>query len=335
MEIEKIKRNRTTSSIVGKSFYKILEGFPLYLTQTTDISLNEVFEVGIHEPTNSLYICNKGASLHTKTPTSQKDYITYHMRFGIFIPNHGLEIVNLGIVGNLDESKSIVMRPESACAPSFLFGSQRCNCHDQWILSRELAGYYNEFKVPDLKGKDLEIYIRKQFDINKNGIPTSKNNSQAFLLIHMDSQNGMGSGVIDDKFNGSLTSTAFLRHGGEYTIEQKYLTSMAEGFTGLGIPLDPRRLNNAAGYNVPVIILDYLGIEKPIIALTNNNEKVEELKKAGYSVDRLSLFARADNSCYSETKDRRAEFGHEIPIGLETNIEKEFSRLTQELDWRI
>lgn len=335
METKIKSRNENILEIEGSLFYKILEALPPHLKQDSNKPLNELYEVGIHKPTGSIYVCNKGASLLTKTPVSQKDYITYHIGFGIFMPNHGAEIVNLGVVGNIERSNSVIIRPESACAPSFLFGSQRCNCYDQWILARELAGHYNEFEVPDLKGMELEDCIKEQFEINENGIPVSKKSSQTFLLMHMDSQNGMGSGAIEGRYNPDLTLTAFLRHRGEYSAEQIFSTSMAGGFTSLGISPDPRKLNESAGYKTPVVVLDYLGIKKPIIALTNNREKVKVLKEAGYNVDRLDFFARVNHSCYLETEDRRNEFGHEIPQGLETNIEQEFSRLNQELDQRI
>ncbi len=335
METKIRSRNKKVLEIEGELFYKILEALPPHLKQDSNRPLDELYEVGIHKPTGSIYVCNKGASLFTKTPESKKDYVTYHIGFGIYIPNHGAEAVNLGIVGNIGKSKSVIIRPESACAPSFLFGSQRCNCYDQWILARELAGHYNEIVVPDLKGKKLESYIKEKFEIDDSRIPVSKNGSQAFLLMHMDSQNGMGSGAIEDRYNPDLTLTAFLRHRGEYSAEQIFSTSMAGGFASLGIEPDPRRLNDSAGYKTPVVVLDYLGINKPLIALTNNKEKVNALRDAGYIVERLDFFARANDSCYLETEDRRNEFGHEIPKNLETNIEQELTRLKHDLDAKL
>ena len=120
------RRNKRIVEVRGSLFNHILEALPPHLTQErAPESLEQLYDIGIHIPTGSIYICNKGASLYTKTPETKTDYITHHIGFGIYIPNHGAEIVNVGIVGDIEKSKSVVLRPESACAPSFLFGSQR------------------------------------------------------------------------------------------------------------------------------------------------------------------------------------------------------------------
>ncbi len=323
---EMARRNEKIVEFKGSLLYRILEALPPYLNQNSfPRDLEKLYDAGIHLPTGSIYVCNKGASLLTKTPESKKDYITQHIGFNLLIPNHGNEIVNVGVVGDLNEGKSVVLRPESACAPSFIFGSQRCNCYDQWVLSRELAGSYNPVDTDELKGRELEDFV-----VNYN--PKLEKNRQAFMLIHMDSQNGMGSGAIDKKYNPNLTETAFMRHRGEYSAEQVFSTSMAGGFTSIGITPDPRKLNDNAGYKIPGIILDYFSVKKPIIAFTNNNDKTKELEKAGYIVFPINFFARANSSCSLETEDRRKEFGHNIPEGLETSIEQEFERVKQEID---
>lgn len=328
--------NRKNSRIVefkSSLFNHVLEALPPYLSQNrAPQQLNELYEAGIHQPTGSIYICNKGASLHTKTPESKKDYVTYHIGFNLYIPNHGVEIVNVGIVGDLKNGKSVVLRPESACAPSFLYGSQRCNCYDQWVLSRQLAGHFNPVDINNLSGRDLENFIVAYFQKGENNIPRPKESQQAFVLLHMDSQNGMGSGAIENEYNPNLTETAFLRHRGEYSAEQIFSTSMAEGFISIGITPDPRKLNDFIGYKIPGIILDYFGVDEPIIALTNNNEKTTELRKAGYNVFPVNFFARANGSCSLETEDRRKEFGHNIPKGLETTLEQEFKRVKEEIE---
>lgn len=330
---EYLSRNEKTLQIRGDMFYKILEILPPNLTQKkAKQSLDGLYEVGFHMPTRSIYICNKGASLHTKTPETKKDYLTYHFGFGIYMPNHGLEAVNVGIVGDLANSKTVVVRPESACAPSFLFGSQRCNCYDQWILAKELAGYYGSIDLPKLQGIELEEFIQNHFQKDETGLPKPKINSQGFLLIHLDSQNGMGSGAMRDKYNPDLTLTAFLRHRGEYSAEQIFSTSMAGGFSSIGLLPDPRVLNDNSGYKIPSVILDYFGITKPLIALTNNQKKIDALRDSGHNVQRVGFYARADSSCYLETEDRRNEFGHIIPKEIECTLEQEFQRVKDEID---
>lgn len=320
------RKNNNIIEFNGDLLYGVLESLPPYLSQSSaSKDLGALYKAGIHLPTGSIYVCNKGASLLTKTPESKKDYVTCHIGFNLHIPNHGVEIVNVGIVGDLNKGKSIVLRPESACAPSFIFGSQRCNCYDQWILSRELAGDYNSVDIKGLKDRELENFV-----INYS--PTQEQSRQAFILIHMDSQNGMGSGAISNRYNPDLTETAFMRHRGEYSAEQTFSTSMAGGFTSIGITPDPRKLNDNAGYKVPGIILDYLEVNKPLITLTNNKEKITELKNTGYTVFPITFFARANGSCSLETEDRRKEFGHNIPKGLETSIEEEFERVKQEIE---
>jgi len=325
-------KNRKIIEFKGKQLYKILENAPLYLNQDqAPQPLGEIYEAGIHIPTGSIYICNKGAALQTQTSESKKDYLTYHVGFSLLIPNHGLEMVNVGIVGDLKKGSSVVLRPESACAPSFIFGSQRCNCYDQWILARELAADFNPVDLSDLKGKELEEFVSSFFERRGNWVPQPKESGQAFVLIHMDSQNGMGSGALENKYNPYLTQTAFMRHRGEYSAEQIFNTSVAGGFRSIGIPPDPRKLNNNAGYKVPGIILDYLGVDKPVLALTNNSGKTNKLRSAGYEVFPINFFARANGACSLETEDRRTEFGHNIPEGLEISIEQEFERVKKEI----
>lgn len=318
------RKNQKVTKVQGSLLHKILEALPPHLSQArAEQPLEQIYDVGIHQPTGSLFVCNKGAILHTKTPLTQKDYLTYHVGFGIYLPEHGLELINVGISGDLENSETVIVRPESACTPSFIFGSQRCNCYDQWVLARELAGHYNQVKMPNIKGQELEEHIKAS---------SPRNRSQAVILIHMDSQNGMGSGSIEGEYNPNLTATAFLRHRGEYTAEQAFSTSVAGGFTSIGIQPDPRKLNDGVGYKVPAIILDYFGICKPVITLTNNKDKIKALQNSGYDVKPVQCFARADNSCYLETEDRRKEFGHDIPKGIETTIEKELKRIKHQID---
>lgn len=322
--------------IKGDFFFEILNYLPPVLKQKNVlIPLDEIFDVAKHVPTNSIMVSNKGAVLHTKTPITQKDYLTYHIRFGIFRPRYGFETVNVGIVGNINAYDRLIIRSESACAPSFIFGSQRCNCHDQWILARELAGHYNQIEMPDKKGKDLEKFIKDGFEFDQRKFPVAKTGGLAFMLIHHDSQNGMGSGALEEGYNSSLTETAFLRHGGEYTAEQKYDVSMAGGLRALGLPDDPRTTHDSVAYKIAPMILDYFLVNNYLVVLTNNEKKTEALSDFGYPVERIGFFGRADNSSYLETEDRRKEYGHDIPENLEVTFEEEFERVKAEIDRTI
>lgn len=291
--------NKKIKKYKGKKLIEALAKAPLNLSNKKAlINLKDVLESGVHLATKTEYVCNKGASLLCDAPKSGKKYITRHIRFGLSIPGHGYELVNVGIVGDIENSKKIILRPESACAPSFLFGSQRCNCYDQWILTRELAAKHNEVKIPSIPTEELEEWI-----VN------NRSKGQGFIFIHLDSQNGMGSGAIEG-YNPNSTETAFLRHAAEYTTEQKYNVSISKGFQLLGLKPDPRRTN--LGYLIASIVLDCLGINKPLIVLTNNSLKLKALSKTNNRIEAINLHGRIDKACELETRDRKNEFGHNI-----------------------
>ena len=313
--------------IKGKLFLRIIKYFPPYLDQnTSEYPLDTLYNIAIHLPTKTLIIANKGASLLCKTPLSNKNFILFHVGLIIYHPKHGIEIADTGIVGNILTSKKVIVRTESACSPSFIFNSQRCNCYDQWKLMQELAGEFNTIDVPKINAQELERKISSYYQLNSQSIPVTKNSNQAFILVHLSSQNGMGSGAIENTFVDDLTTNAFIRHRAEYSAEQIHQTSMAGGFKAIGLIPDPRKTNFSFAYKITAIILDYFNAPKQVALFTNNKEKIRQLKKAGYLVERQTLLGRVDRASSIELRDRKKEYNHLIP----NNIKK--LKINDELD---
>ena len=326
-------RDENIALIKGNLFLEVLENLPPHLQQSKAlVPLKSLYSIFFHKPTRSLIIANKGASLLSKSILSRRLFVLYHFGLLIYLPTQGLEIVDVGVVGNLRKSKFVILRPESACSPSFIFGSQRCNCYDQWLLAQELACEYNEIKKPKLSPKKLEQFLISYFSSNENGFLSSKSDNQVFILIHLSSQNGMGSGVIENNFVDDLTANAYIRHRGEYSAEQLYNMSMAGGFKAIGITPDPRKLNKGLSYKIPNIVLDYLNSPKMVIALTNNEDKLKALKNSGYDVQRLQFIARVNEGSQIETDDRRKEFGHLIPENIKISWKQEFLNIKKSID---
>jgi hypothetical protein len=248
------------------------------------------------------------------------------------MPKHGIETVDVGISGDITQGDFIVLRPESACSPSFIVGSQRCNCFDQWTLVRELAAFHNPIKLPKkVTADEFESYIFNYFKPNEKNIPIPKVKGMGFMFIHMASQNGMGSGANDHEYVEDMTATAYMRHRGEYTAEQVHSASLAGGFTAIGLVPDPRKLNDFAGYKIPGVILDYYDVKKPIVTLTNNGDKVRVLKNQGFDIMRIQFVGRSDIACGVETKDRTEEFLHNIPLGFKTSLDEDLKRVNKQI----
>lgn len=327
------KKNDAIYLATGKLFLEIIENMPPRLVQANaEVRLDTIYEAGYHTKTGAMFVCNKGAYLLARTIKSEKYYPSAHVGFAIYMPQHGIETVDVGIAGDITQGDFIILRPESACSPSFIIGSQRCNCFDQWTLVRELAAMHNPIKLPKkLSPEQFEKYIFSQFVANEKNIPIPKTKGLGFLFIHMASQNGMGSGVNEHEFVDDMTATAYMRHRGEYTAEQVHSASLAGGFTAIGLVPDPRKLNNRAGYKIPGVILDYYGVHKPILALTNNVDKVEVLQEQGFDIMRVQFVGRSDIACGVETKDRTQEFLHNIPIGFKTSQTQDLKRVNKQI----
>lgn len=327
------KRDKEISIIQGNLLEKVLESLPPYLDhQKAKVPLSTIFTSFFHGPTNSLVVVNKGASLLSKSILSGRYMIIRHVGFVVYLPNQGIEIIDVGIAGNIQKSSFVVLRPESACSPGFMFGSQRCNCYDQWLLTQELAAEYNMIEKPDLSPQKLEEFLMSGMSLDEHDSLISRTSGQAFMMMHFTSQNGMGSGVMENNFVHDLTVNAFIRHRGEYSAEQAYNTSVAGGFKALGLMPDPRKLNNGLSFKLSSTIADYFNAPKNVALLTNNVDKLNALRGSGYKVKRLQLVARAGDGGNIENDDRRNEFGHMIPEGIKISWQEEFARLRGEID---
>lgn len=244
----------------------------------------------------------------------------------------GVEYANAGIVGNVYNDK-IVLRTESACTPSFIFGSQRCNCYHQWKIVRELATEYNKIETPDIdNGDEFEKWVQKQF-VYENGKHICQNKSDlGFVMLHIDSQNGMGSGYTENEFVFDLTERASIRHRGEYTSEQVYNTTMYGGFTTIGIDGDPRRKGDGVGYKLTPVILDYLNINKEIIMLTNNPLKIKAMEDMEYKIIRVKSIGAVNVAGATEARERGSEFHHLDIDGNIVTFKEDYDRIKEELN---
>jgi hypothetical protein len=306
--------------VQGELFYRSLEHFSPYLKKNS--KLCRLFTVVYHQASSSLIIANKGATIVARHENS-RPYVLTHIGLLIIHPNRGVECVDVGINGDLQKNKLIILRPESACTPSFLMNSQRCNCFDQWSITHKLISSINPLPKSAMREHNVERFLLENEINYKSQI--------AFCLIHLSSQNGMGSGR-NTNFRNDIYEAAHMRHRGEYTAEQVFGTSMAGGFISIGLKPDPRAEKKLSGYSIIPIVLDYLGVKnKKILLLSNNLLKEKVLLDAGFRIRRLGLFGRIDKYDLAETYDRIHEFGHIIPNKLQITKSKEFKRLKNEI----
>ena len=313
-------------------FYEILLNFVTGLdNEKATGDLAEIYDVSVHMKTKALIIANKGATLFSLTEKHEVPNIIRHIGMCVYMPHLGMEYVNVGISGNIYDN-DIVLRTESACTPSFLFGSQRCNCHYQWKNVRELAGYFNPIVTPDIDdGDEFEEWVQKQFKYeNGRHIYQGKSNA-GIIMLHVDSQNGMGSGYTENEFVFDLAERASLRHRGEYTAEQTYKTTMYGGFTTIGINGDPRGENNGVGYQITPVVLDYLDANKRVIMLTNNPLKIGKMKEFGYEIIRVKSIGAVNVAGATEAKQRGSEFHHMDICENHISFSEDYERMKMEI----
>lgn len=313
-------------------FSKIIANFVTSLNQEkAEGDLMDIYDIAIHTKTKALIIANKGATLYSLTEKYETPHLVRHIGMCIYMPGIGVEYANAGIVGNIYDDK-IVLRTESACTPSFLFGSQRCNCHYQWKNIRELSAYFNKIEVPNIQnGDEFEAWVQKQYKY-ENGKHIYQNNSKlGFVMLHIDSQNGMGSGYTENEFVFDLSERASIRHRGEYTSEQTYKTTMYGGFTTIGINGDPRSENDNIGYKITPVILDYLGANHEVIMLTNNPLKIKQMQDFGYKIIRIKSIGAVNVAGSTEATQRGTEFHHLDITGDLTSFKEDYERIKKEI----
>ncbi len=314
-----------------KLFNDVLENFGTVLPNEAALhDLSTLYDIGLHLDTGALIITNKGATLFCHSPRTQTPFICRHIGCCVYLPGLGIEVANIALVGNVYDGP-VVLRSESACTPSFLFGSQRCNCAHQWETIRELAAHFNPAKPPAIEcGREFEKWVQRQFTYDR-GKHIAMNAGQGMIMIHVDTQNGMGSGYSKNEFSFDLFSRASLRHRGEYSAEQIHQTSMAGGFHAIGITPDPRGENNDIGYKITSILLDWLHVSKDLIFLSNNKSKIRQLESAGYRVKRIKSLGTVNAAGAQEAEERGTEFDH-LDIGPAfISFEEEMARLINDI----
>lgn len=311
----------------ARMFEKVISTFGANLDAgKAEHGLETVYEAGIHKKTGALVICNKGATLFSYSPKRRTPHLVRHIGFCLYVPGLGVEFVNVGLVGDIYGGPT-VLRSESACTPSFLFGSERCNCAHQWETARELAAAFNRTDPPPITcGRKFEAWVRERV-VYRDGRHVPKRRGTGFILMHLDTQNGMGSGYTEGHFAFDLYSRASLRHRGEYSSEQVHGTTMAGGFRAIGLEPDPRKENDMAGYKVTFIVLDYLGAAKDLVFLSNNPLKMRCLEKNGYRITRLSLMGEINVAGAQEARERGEGFEHLDICGKPVSFEEEFEKL--------
>jgi len=318
-----------------KLFNSVIENFgPMVKQNKAQYNLMDIYNVAFHRPTGTLIVANKGAILYSLSPRSFTPYITHHIGLSLYIPNHGTEIVNVGLVGNIYNDE-FILRSESACTPSFLFGSQRCNCAHQWDVFKEVAAAFNKIDAPKIEnGVDFEKWVQEQVTID-NDQYFPKKEGLGFVLMHIDTQNGMGSGYTENEFSHDLYTRSSLRHRGEYTSEQVFKTTMAGGFHAIGISPDPRSSNKGSGYNVTATVLDYLKAPKKVVFLTNNPLKMKALTNGGYQIKRVKYIGEVSLAGAKEAYERGVEFDHLDIDDTSVTFEEEFQRVCSVINYQL
>lgn len=162
-------------------FQEILAYFGPALNKPS-IDLKQVYDAALHVPTGSLIVASKGMDLPCTSPKTNVPYNTRHIGATVYRPGLGVEVVNIGLVGNVFDGE-LFFRYESACAPAFYFGSQRCDCFKSWVEIRELAARLSS--------------------------------TQGAVMMHIDSQSGKGGGFSPGIFSFDLSSRALMRQLGE------------------------------------------------------------------------------------------------------------------------
>ena len=313
-------------------FNKVISNFVTSLEQEkAEGDLMKIYDIAVHIKTKALIIANKGATLYSLTEKYETPHLVRHIGMCVYMPGIGMEYANAGIVGNIYD-KEIVLRTESACTPSFLFGSQRCNCHYQWKNIRELSAHFNQINTPNIEnGDEFESWVQEQYKYD-NGKHIYQNNSKlGFVMLHVDSQNGMGSGYTENEFVFDLSERASMRHRGEYTSEQTYKTTMYGGFTTIGINGDPRGENDNIGYKITPVILDYLDASKKVIMLTNNPLKIKQMQNFGYEIIRVKSIGAVNVAGSTEATQRGTEFHHLDINGDLTSFKEDYERIKEEI----
>ncbi|HCC08350.1 MAG TPA: hypothetical protein DEP72_09370 [Clostridiales bacterium] len=335
--LEKARTDESEQKVIMISdkdlFDKIIRNFGGALDKdAAKYDLQTLYDIGIHKQTGALIISNKGATLYSLSERTNTPHLVRHIGFYVYMPGLGIEFANVGLVGDIYNGK-VVFRTESACTPSFLFASQRCNCRYQWENIRELSAYFNKTEAPTFdNGEDFEKWVQNQLDYRDGKHNFKQKGDIGFIMLHVDTQNGMGSGYTKDEFTFDLFERASIRHRGEYSAEQIHKETMAGGFKAIGLEPDPRGENNSVGYKISPVILDYLGASKELICLTNNPFKMKQLEDFGYKLTRIKMIGAVNMAGAQEAEQRGTEFNHMDIDGENISFESDVERVKQEIN---
>ncbi len=323
------EKRKTLSLNDSHLFDELIELFgPALTTKKAKVDLRKIYRVAFHVKSGSLIVANRGVTILCHSPLSETPYITRHIACSLYKPDLGVESINMGIVGDIYSNMPIV-RAESACPPAFLFGSQRCNCHYQWASVRELAAHFNPIQPPSgLSPEAFESWVQSQF-IHKEDRDIPLTSGRGVVLMHLDSQAGMGSGYTEGEFTMDLYNRALMRQLGENSVEEQFHTSIFEGYSSLGIRPDSRGAGSEAGYQVPAIALDFLGANPEIVVLSNNKHKIKWLESYGFNVHRVKSLGKVGQAGRREASERGRDFAHLEMDGEEISFEEELNRLKQ------
>jgi len=293
--------------------------------------LQRIYRICLHTKTKALIIANFGATLFSFSEKTGTPHIVRHIGTCVYVPELGMEYANIGLVGNVYGDK-VVLRTESACTPAFLFGSQRCNCYYQWVNIRELSASFTPIEAPEISdGDEFEQWVQKQFVFENGKHIYQQKSNLGFIMLHIDSQNGMGSGYTKGEFVFDLAERASMRHRGEYTSEQTYQTTMYGGFTTIGINGDPRAEEDGVGYKLTPILMDFLAISKDVIMLTNNPLKMEKMQEFGYQITRVKSVGAVNVAGSTEASQRGSEFNHLDITGSLVSFKEDYDEVKKEI----
>ena len=298
-------------------------------------SLQDFYEIALHIDTGAIIVANRGVTLFSKTLKNLRPFVMRYVTAAVYMPELGVELANIGIVGDIYKNK-FVLRSESACTPSFLFGTQSCNCAHQWRCTQELAAAFNPVEIPPEISNSIEheAWLNEQFTWVE-GKHLAKNLSVGFLMIHLDNQNGMGGGFSEDIFSFDLGTKATLRQGGEMAIHQTLGLNMKETANWLGLSLDRRRSCNGVGYKITPVLLDFLGSHSHPVLLSNNPQKINALESFGFLPCRLKAVGEVNQTGSREAKERNQNLGH-LDIGEDfSTFEQEFERLKTDIEYTM
>ena len=181
-----------------------------------------------------------------------------------------------------------------------------------------------------LSGEGFERWVEGQFHYQDGRhLPTQE--GRGLILMHLDSQAGMGSGFSEGEFVFDLYNRALMRQLAENTTEQVYHTSIKEGYACIGVPPDARRQADEAGYQIPAIVLDWLGCSRSLIVLSNNKFKLKQLQLHGFEVKRVKSLGKISAAGQREAMQRGTDFEHLDMDGEELLFDQEIERLKREL----